>query len=230
MRTLLLTTMLILAACSSRQPYPPKSADEIDQLIRIADEAFDVAQKAFAGAPEMDVQEATRKMRAALDAARAQTDEILRQVANVDHLAKGTKDPMGVSSCITSHRLEMDDIENMSPNTKISWSMDVGRCAAFTIVYFKTTPPADSGVLALALTIIDPVMLVAKARSHLKQGALAHYRDSNESIIAKLGPECEKTGKASEAGKVSYQCAAYQVAIAVRPKLQTLAQQVQITP
>jgi hypothetical protein len=61
MRILLLTTMLIVAACGSRQQsYPPKSADEINQLVGIADKAIVVAQKIHAGAPAADVQEATR--------------------------------------------------------------------------------------------------------------------------------------------------------------------------
>jgi hypothetical protein len=232
MRILLLTTMLTLAACGSQQPsYPPKSADEIDQLIGIADKAISVAQKVYAGAPAADVQEATREMRTALDAAQVQTDEILRQVALVDHLAEGTADPMGVSGCVRSHRMGIHDVDNMSPNTAMAWSMNVGGCAASAIVYFRTAPAGDRSALALALNIIDPIMLVAGARSGLKRGALVHALDSNESIIAKFGPECgEKADKASGAGQVSYQCAAYEVAMAVRPKLQPLADQVQISP
>ena len=222
MRSLLLTTLLLLSACSFQAPYPAKSAEEIQKLIRIADKAFDVALKVRAEAPAADIQEATREMRTALGAAQGQTEEILKQVANVDHLAKGAKDPMAVSSCIRTHLLEMEDIENMSATTRMSWSMDVGQCAAFAIVYFKSAPHSDSSVLALALSIIDPMMLVAKSRGGLKKGALAHYLESNESIISKLGPECEKTGKASATGEVSYQCAAYQVALVVRPKLQQL--------
>jgi hypothetical protein len=41
---------------------------------------------------------------------------------------------------------------------------------------------------------------------------------------------CDNAGKTSEAGDVNYRCAAYQVALAVRPKLQTLARQMQTTP
>jgi hypothetical protein len=74
-------------------------------------------------------------------------------------------------------------------------------------------------------------MLAAGARSGMKRGALIHYRDSNENIIAKLGPECgDKAGQAAAAGQVSYQCAAYEVAIAMRPKLSSLADQVQMSP
>lgn len=218
MRILLLTAMLILPACGSQSPYPPKSADEIGQLIGIANASFEVAQKVYAGAPETEIEAATREMRTALDAAQDQTDEILRQVAKVD--------PMTVGSCIRSNHLEMHDIENMLPRTRSTWSMNVGQCAASTIVYFKAAPPAESSVLALALNVIDPIMLVAGTRGGMKRGALAHNLQSNESIIAKLGPKCERTGKASAAGEVSHRCAAYQVAIAVQPKLRALASQV----
>ena len=223
MRALLFTSMLILAACGSRQPpYPPKSGAEIDQLIGLAEKAIDVAQKANAGAPDADVQAATLEMLTALGGAETQTDTILSQVANVDHLAPGTKDPMDVSTCTRLHRGEIADIENMSPNTRMLWSMNVGHCAASAIIFFKSAPAADSSALALGLNVIDPIMLVAYTRSGLKKGALAHYLDSNKSIIAKLGPECEQTGKAT--ADVSYGCAAYRVAMAVRPKLQQFEQ------
>ena len=230
MRILLLTMMLILTACGSRQQsYPPKSADEINQLIGIADKALDVVQKVYAGAPAADVQEATIEMRSALDAAREQTDEILRQAADVDDLGEGTEDPMGVSRCINSHLMQIHDIENTSRLATLAWSADVAQCASAAIVHFQSVPPGDSGALALALNIIDPIMLVAGVRSGMKKGALTHYLDSNERIIAKLGAQCgEKTGKASEAGHVSYQCAGYEVAMAMRPKLQPLAQRVQM--
>jgi hypothetical protein len=228
MRALLLTPVLLLAACNVQAPYAPKSADEIQQLIHIADEAFDVAQKVYAGAPEPEVLEATREVYTALDAARTQTEEILKQVAKVDHLARGSTDPMGVSTCTRAQLMEIEDIDNMSATTKMHWSMEVGKCAAFAIVYFKSAPPADSSVLALVLTIIDPVLLVAKTRAGLNKGALVHYLESNQSVIARFGPQCENTAQAS--GQVSYQCAAYRVAIAVRPKLRALEQQAQSTP
>ena len=226
MRIPLFTTLLILAACGSHQEpsHPPKPADEIKQLVSIADQALRVAQKVYAGAPAEEVQEATREMLAAMDAARNQTDEILRQVAEVDHLAEGTRDPMGVSSCISSQHTALYDIESVPPNAGLIWSMDLGKCAAAAIIYFKTAPAEDSGTLGLALNIIDPIMLAAGARGGLKRGSSMHYRDSNASIIEKLGPECgEKTAKPSAAGQVSYQCAAYEVALAMRPKMQPLA-------
>jgi hypothetical protein len=222
MRALLITSMLFLAACSSQAPYPAKSAAEVQQLIHLADVAFNVAQKVYAEAPAADVQEATRELPIAVAAAQGQIEQILKQVADVDHLAKGTEDPMAVSSCIRTHLLEIEDIERMSATTRMNWSMDVGQCAAFNIVYFKSAPPADSSVLALALSVIDPVLLVAKSRGGLKHGALAHYLEANDSILAKLGPQCEKSATAPGAGEVSYQCAAYQIALTVRPKLQAL--------
>lgn len=222
MRALLITVMLTLAACSSQAPYPAKSAAEIQQLIQLADVAFNVAQKVHAEAPATDVQDATREMHTAIDAAQGQIEQILKQVASVDSLAEDTNDSLAVSSCIRSHLLEIEDIERMSATTRMNWSMDVGRCAAFNIVYFKSASPADSSVLALGLSVIDPVLLVAKTRGGLKNGALAHYLEANDNILSKLGPECEQIGTTPGAGAVSYQCAAYQVALAVRPKLEAL--------
>jgi hypothetical protein len=49
----------------------------------------------------------------------------------------------------------------MPPNAGLIWSMDLGRCAAAAIIYFKTAPAEDSGTPGLALNIIDPIMLAA---------------------------------------------------------------------
>lgn len=224
MRALLLAAMLILSACGSRQPdYPPKSADEIGQLIALGEKAIDVALKVKAGAPAADVQLATSEMLAALHAAHAQSDAILAQVGKVDDLKKGTPDPMGVTRCIHLHRGELQDIENMSPNGMMLWSMNVGGCTASTYVYFRAVSTDDKSAIALALNLIDAIMLVAGTRSGMKNGALMHSLDSNGAIIEKLGPECEKAAS-KPAGDVSYQCAAYRVAMALRPKLQQLAQ------
>jgi hypothetical protein len=231
MRILLLATMLTLAACNSQQP--PKSADEINQLIAIADKAISVAQKIGMGAPEADAQEATREMYAVLDTARNQTEEILHQVTVGKYLGRGSIDPIDVSACIASHIVETHSLEEMSPSLVQLWSMDVGQCAINADVYFQALSPSDGAAIALALGIIYPVALVAKARAGFDQGNwLKQYRSSNEAIIAKLGPRCgeSKAANSSEAKHVSFGCAAYEVAMAVQPKLRALAEQVPASP
>jgi len=68
-RTMLLAAALTLTACDSQ---PPKSIDEINQIVRVADEAMDVAEKIGRGASPADVHEALGAMNLALGAAQKQ--------------------------------------------------------------------------------------------------------------------------------------------------------------
>ena len=52
LRTMLLATALTLTACDSE---PPKTVDEINQIIRLTDTAMSVAEKIGTGAPVADV-------------------------------------------------------------------------------------------------------------------------------------------------------------------------------
>jgi hypothetical protein len=232
MRILLLATMLTLAACGS-QP-PPKSVDEINQLVGIAEKAIGVTQKIHAGAPDADVQAAMQELFTALDTARNQTEDIMRQVAAGKYLGRHSIDPMDdVSVCVGAHLAEVSSLEQMSPTTVSLWTLDVGRCAVYASTYYQSVSANDGAAAALAVSIIYPVTLAAHAKAGRTSGSwLRHYLSINENIITRLEPQCgEKKNTASGADEpVRYECAAYAVAMVVRPKLQALATQMPTSP
>lgn len=229
MRTLLLAAALTLTACDS-QP-PPKTLDEINQFVRIADKAIGVVQKTGAGASTDDVQGAMQEMYSALDAARNQINEVTRRISVGKYLGRGSIDPIDLSTCIEAgissvHWLES---EAMRP----SWVVSTAQCAINASTYFTAVSTDDGAIVAQAVGIIYPIVLVANAKVGLPaEPWLQNYRSVNESIIARLAPKCRERKGANSAGseQVRYACAAYEVAMAVRPKLEALVDQLPTSP
>lgn len=77
MRKMLLAAALILAGCDSQ---PPKSIDEINQIVRLADGAVHVAETIGQAASTEDVHAALANMNVANDAAGKQINEIAGRV------------------------------------------------------------------------------------------------------------------------------------------------------
>jgi hypothetical protein len=229
MRTLFLVAVLTLTACDS-QPQP-KTIDEINQIIRIADKSIGVVQKIGAGASTADVQGAMRELYATLDAARSQVDEITLRVTVGEYLGRGSIDPINVSACISAHAASVHYLEHES--TRPTWVMNVGECAIKASTYFGAVSSDDGAAVALAIGIIYPIALVANVKAGLTAGPwLQQYRSVNETIVTRLAPQCRERKAPNSAGseQVRYKCAAYEVAMSVRPKLEALADRVATSP
>jgi len=226
MRTLFLAAAFTLTACNSEPQPQPKTIDEINQIVRIADTAIAVVQKIGTGAPTTDVQGAMEEMSAALDAARNQIHEVTHRVGIGKYLGRGSIDPINVSACIDQYTISAPPIEQI-PVTLLPISM----CAISANTYFGAVSGDDGSAVALAVGIIYPVALVANANAAgLKGGGvwLQQYRSVNEAIVARLAPKCRPHSAGTE--QVRYDCAAYEVAMSVRPKLEALADQVPTSP
>lgn len=231
MRILLLMTMLTLAACGSQ--LPPKSVDEINQLVAIAEKAIGATEKFNARAPDADTHAAMQELFTALNTARNQTDEIIRQVAASKYLGRHSIDPMDdVSVCVRANLASAYSIEEMSETSVGLWALgDLGECAMNATIYYESVSVDDGAAAALAVSVIWPITIVAKAKAGFRKGWLQGYLSVNEQIITRLERECRGEKNTASAGNqaVRYECAAYAVAIAIRPKLQALASQA-LTP
>jgi len=224
MRTLLLAATLALTACDS-QP-PPKTIDEIDQFVRIADKSIGVVQKIGAGASTEDVRAAMQEMYAAFDAAQNQINEVRHQITVGKYLGRGSIDPIDVSACIGAHTSSVGWIE--SETLRPIWVMSALECAINASTYFEALRADDGAAAAQAVGIIYPIVLVANAKVGLEVVPSLHeYRSINEAIIAKFAPTCGQQKNVSPARneQVRYACAAYLVAMSVQPKLETLVNQ-----
>jgi len=148
------------------------------------------------------------------------------QVGIGKYLGRGSIDPINVSACIDQHTISAPPIEQI-PVTLLPISM----CAINANTYFGAVSGDDGSAVALAVGIIYPVALVANANAAgLKGGGvwLQQYRSVNEAIVARLAPKCRPHSAGTE--QVRYDCAAYEVAMSVRPKLEALADQVPTSP
>jgi len=223
-RTMLLAAALTLTACDSQ---PPKSIDEINQIVRVADEAMDVAEKIGRGASTADVHEALGAMNLALGAAQKQIYEIESRVGIAKYLGRGSIDPHDVSACIRTSVTSAASIEQMSSDMLALWLMQTVECASKSRTYFDAVSGDDAAAVALAISVIYPVKLVGEAKGGLaaEPALLEDYRSANEDIVAKLAPKCRERQGAGSAGtaQVRYECAAHEVAMSVQPKLDALA-------
>jgi hypothetical protein len=223
MRTMLLAAALTLTACDSR---PPKTIDEINQIVRLADGALGVAEKINQGTSTADVHQALENMNVALAAAREQINDIMRRLSSAKYQGRGSIDPRDVSACLNASSTTAASIEQMSIDTLAPWLMGVVECASKSRVYFEAVSGDDAAAVALAISVIYPIRLVAEAKGGMaaEPALLEDYRSANEAIVAKWASKCRERKGAGSAGteQVRYECAAHEVAISVQPKLEAL--------
>ncbi|GFE84924.1 hypothetical protein GCM10011487_69240 [Steroidobacter agaridevorans] len=225
MRTLILAAALTLAACDSRPAPPPMTIGEIDQIVGIADKAIGAVQKMGAGAPAADVAASMREMYAAIDAARGQINGITQRIGGGKYLGRHSIDPLDVSACTRSVIFSVQGLESETMRPPLV--MSALECSIDASVYFEDVPAESGAAVALAMGIIYPIALVANVKAGLDiEPSLQEYRSVNEAIIARLAPKCRER-KGGE--QVRYECAAYEVALSVRPKLAALADRMPTT-
>jgi hypothetical protein len=220
MRAMLLAAILVLTACDSQ---PPKTRGEINQIIRLADAAMGVLEKTGQGAPEADVREAMEEMTVALDAARDQIHAITQRVGAAKYYGRGSIDPIDISSCIDASLLEAASIAHLPVELLSPWLSSLITCTSKTDAYLTGASGEDAAAVALAVSALFPISLVAQAKAGFEAvPSLQRYRSANEAIVATLASTCGKRdGGGTE--QVHYKCAAYEVAMSVQPKLEALA-------
>jgi hypothetical protein len=222
-----LAAALILTACDSE---PPKTVDELNQIIRLADEAMGAAGRVGAGAPVADVDAAMSQIWIALDAARAQIREITRRVSAAKYQGRGSIDPHNVSACIDASLGGARFMEAGPGLETALWLNDTSMCAINANIYLERASGEDAAAFALAISVIHPILLVGHAKAGLPvAAALEHYRSVNQAIVAKLASRCGKRNSAAIA-PVRYECAAHEVATSVQPKLEALAAKLPTSP
>src|SRR5262245_40146063 len=120
MRIALLSAVLLIAACDSQSP---KTSVDVNQFIRVADEAMHVTQTIGAGAPAADVHAAMEQMKFALDAARKQIEAVAHRISAAKYLGRGSVDPRDLSVCIDSVVDYAPMLERMQTEVRIPWMM-----------------------------------------------------------------------------------------------------------
>lgn len=223
MRTALLAAALLLTACDSQ---PPKTLDELNQIVRITDEAVAVIDELNAGASRAAVHEAMGKLNSALALAGKQIDGIARRVASAKYYGRGSIDPRNLSSCVdyirfsaaTGMKLPMDGGMTL-------WLRDVMECVRNARTYFESASGEDAAAVALAITVIYPFELVAEARFGMAAESTQNQRNHLDQLITRFEPQCSEPAPAQAVAppSVSYRCAAYRVALSARAQLAALA-------
>jgi hypothetical protein len=219
MRIVLLAALLVIAACDSQ---PPKTAVDINPIIRLADHAIQVTQKISAGAPAADVHAAMEQMGYALTAARKQIDAVARRISVGKYLGRGSIEPRELGTCLYPVVDYASMLERMPIEMRGPWLMQAAECGSKATTYFEAVSGEDAAAAALAISVIAPIMLVAEAQFGIgAESALENYRSRSQAIVAKLVAECGAHSSGTEG--LSLECAAYEVARSVEPKLATFA-------
>jgi hypothetical protein len=228
MRPILLAAALTLTACDSE---PPKTVDEINQIIRLPDTAISVAEKIGTGAPAADVDAAMSQMRMALDAAQEQIRQVTRRVGASKYQGRGSIDPINVSACIEGSLPGAGSIEAAPPNLDHAlWLNSTTMCAIQAKTYLEGASGEDAAAFALAVSVMQPIVLIGVAKAGLPvAAALENYRSANQSIITKLASRCSERKRAGTA-QVRYECAAHEIVMSVQPKLEALAAKLPTSP
>jgi hypothetical protein len=223
MRIMLLAAVLVIAACDSQ---PPKTAADIDQIIRVADEAMHVTQIISAGAPAADVHAAMEQMSVALNATHKQIDTVARRISIGKYRGIGSIHPVDLSACIYSLVHDLPVLERMPIEIRGPWLMHTLECRSRAAAYFDTVSGEEAAAVALAISVIEPIMMVAEAQFGLgAESALESYRSSSQAIMEKLISKCgaRKDEHRAITEQMSAECAAYEVARAIAPKLAKFA-------
>jgi hypothetical protein len=225
MRIVLLVAVLVIAGCDSQ---PPKTAADVNQIIRLADEAMHVVQKISAGAPAADVDAAVEQMNSALDAARAQMNAVGRRISVAKYYGRGSIDPRDLRVCIDSV-INAPLLGHMPAETRGPLLMAAVECDGKLAAYFSLASGEDAAAVALAISVIDPLLMVGEAQAGIAaESRLQDYRSSSQEILAKLGSKCGEHPAGAE--QMSYECAAYEVARSIEPKLATFAAELPAPP
>jgi hypothetical protein len=226
MRIMLLAAVLLIAACDSQ---PPKTAVDVNQIIRFTDEAMHVTRKISAGAPAADVHAAMERMNVGLNAAHAQIEAVARRISVAEYHGRGSIDPLDLSLCIDPVVTYAPMLERMQSEMRVLWHARTFECVSKATNYFETVSGADAAAVALAMSVLEPILMVAEVQAGMPaESRLQNYRSNSQAILAKFASECGAQPAGTE--QMSYECAAYEVAKSVEPKLATFAAELPAPP
>ncbi|MDG4828189.1 hypothetical protein O7627_02580 [Solwaraspora sp. WMMD1047] len=127
------------------------------------------------------IQEATRQILAAVNTARSDILAHMETIAVAD-----------ARSCANHAVIEFIDIERMTPDNMQRFAQDATGCAVrIDSLLPAITDKARVDQLGIALNVVAPIALVARARTGLTTDALENtLRAANVAIIPKLAPSC----------------------------------------
>jgi hypothetical protein len=163
----------------SAQADPVRPQVDITQIITVAKGLVDLWKSFQSGG--MSIEAATRQILAAIESAR--TDII----AHMDRLAAAE-----ARACATRHVIELADIERFSPDTMQAWAQNATGCVTqIDALLGVVVDKAAADVLGIALDVVGPIALIARARAGFSTtGLLAVLISGNNKVVNVLMPQC----------------------------------------
>jgi hypothetical protein len=225
MRIMLLAAVLVIAACDSQ---PRTATVDVNPIIRFTDAAMHVTRQISAGAPAADVHAAMEQMNVGLNAAHAQIEAIARRISVAKYHGRGSIDPLELSLCIDPVVSYAPMLERMQSEMRVLWHARTFDCVSKATTYFEIESGADAAAVALAISVFEPILMLAEVQAGMPaEFRLQDYRSNSQAILAKFESEC---GAHASGTEMSYECAAYEVARSVEPKLATFAAELPTAP
>jgi hypothetical protein len=108
----------------------------------------------------------------------------------------------------------------MQIEIRAPWMMRASECRGRATTYLEAVSGEDAAAVALAISVLEPILMVAEVQAGMAaESGLENYRSSSQAILAKFASECDAHRPGTE--PMSYECAAYEVARSVEPRLAT---------
>jgi hypothetical protein len=213
MLRIFLAGALLLSGCNAPPPHPAKTLQEVERNIDVADTAIVLVQRIGGKASSEDIQAAVQEMVAALAAADSVGTQINRADSPIRRI--DAKAAAEVSGCTEASTLNFVGLQRYSEQFILQRrARDATRCATLAQEYLRVVASKDiADDIGFTIGMIYPIALAAHAQAGFSTGALLDsYRSANETIIAKLEPQCREwrvRDPATQAMEMHYECVAY---------------------
>jgi hypothetical protein len=159
---------------------PAANAVDVGTIVSYVKQAYD-AYKMLTQTHEMTLTEATNKIIAAVNTAKAATISHIDLIATAD-----------VRSCAMSAVIDFEDFQAFDRTTQQAFARDATSCVTLAEAYLETVD--DSGTLdqlGFAVNVVGPIALIARSNLRLSTGTLTDVLiAADNTIISKLPPRC----------------------------------------
>lgn len=178
----LMAIVLSVTAAATPAHAIPIPITEIGKYIDIINKAVSLVRNITGGGvSDADLRQAVQEIIAKVE------DTKVEILGHMDALAAAE-----VRACARHHVIEFIDIDLMDPVVRQIWAQDATECAILAESFLRTvTDKSAADSLGLALNVVGPIALAARARAGFTTFALMDtLHAGNNVVMTKVAPTC----------------------------------------